>query len=221
MIGRAVLAAAFLIGVSAGLPSPAHACSMVAGYKVPTNLELAAQADTVVLATITGERPGKESWDGVVLTKPTLLLKGAVLPNSVELPGAYLAHDARSARMVAPSNPHELREPNPGALIGGCVRYIFAPKMHLVLFLKRNESGRLVPFRSSFSRDAEDVSGPDALWVKAVREYATISAAPKQVWRGRLRQRIAQLRRAGDADSLAIAADMETELSAKRLPNYD
>lgn len=194
---------------------------MAPDYEVPTNLELAAKADTIALATVIGERPGKEPWDSAVLTKPSLLLKGRDLPQSVELPGAYLASDAQSRRLTVPSNPRELRAPNPGALIGGCVRYIFAPGMRLVLFLERDEAGRLVPIRSSFSRDAEDVGGPDALWVKAVREYTAISAAPKREWRDRLRGRSAELRAAGDADSLAIAADMDVELSGKRLPNFD
>lgn len=221
MRARVALAAALWLGVGAASPTIAHACSMAPGYEVPTNLELAAQADTIVLATITGERPGKEPWEGAVLTEPTLLLKGSVLPKSVELSGAYLATGADMDRLVAPSPPRELREPNPGAMIGGCVRYVFAPRTQLVLFLKRDEGGRLTPFRSSFSRDAEDVSGPNALWVKAVREYAAVSAAPPREWRSRLRDRIAALRAAGDDDGLAIAADMEVELAGKRLPAFD
>ena len=221
MSGRSLRAAAVLFAAGAVGPTAAGACSMAAGYRVPTNLELAARAETIVVATITGERKGKEPWDGAVLTRPVTLLKGPKLPEKVELGGAYLAADERSRRMVAPSDPRELRAPNPGAMIGGCVRYIFAPGMRLVLFLERGKGGRLVPIRSSFSRDAEDVSGQDALWVKAVREYAGIGAAPRAEWPARLRARAAALRAAGDADSMAIAADMVVELSGERRAPYD
>ena len=193
---------------------------MAPGYRVPTNLELAAKAETIVLATVTGERRAEEQFDGAVLTQPTALLKGTVLPKQVELRGAYLAEDERTYGL-APSEPRELRAPNPGAMIGGCVRYVFAPGTQLVLFLVRDDKGALVPFRSSFSRDAEDVAGPDALWVKAVREYAFVGSSSKREWRDLLRVRIAWLRTAGDPDSLAIAADMEIELRGKRLPNVD
>lgn len=217
---RLRLALALLIAATA-LPSTAHACSMAPGYKVPTNLELAAEAHTIVLATITGERRAKEIWDGVVLLKPTLLLKGATLPASVELHGALLATDEQTRQMVVASDPRELRAPNPGAMIGGCVRYIFAPGMQLVLFLKPDATGSLVPFRSAFSRDAEDVSGPDAPWVKAVREYAAASVLPRGEWKRRLSQRAAELRASSDADAQAIAADLDVERTGKRRPAYD
>jgi hypothetical protein len=200
------------------VPAAANACSMMPGYKVPTNLELAAKADVIVLATIDGERSAEKPWEGVVLAKPTMLLKGQALPKRVELTGAGLSN---SADAVVESDPNELRRPNPGALIGGCVRYTFRPGMQLVLFLTRNTDGSLVPFRSSFSRDAEDVPGPDALWVKAVREYATISVLPKNEWKDRLRERSVELRAAGDPASSAIARDMDIERAGNRLRSFD
>jgi hypothetical protein len=94
--------------------------------------------------------------------------------------------------------------------------------MTLVLFLKRDKSGELVPYRSAFSRDAEDVTDENALWVKTVREYAKISAFPKKEWKGRLRSRIAELRsNKNDLDAMAIANDMEIEAKGKRLLPYD
>jgi hypothetical protein len=191
---------------------------MAPGYKVPTNLELAAKADVIVLAIVDGEQVAAEPWDRVVLATPTLLLKGTMLPRRVEVRGAGLSD---SPSEVVNSDPDELRRPNPGALIGGCVRYTFRRGMQLVLFLTRQEDGLLVPFRSSFSRDAEDVSGADALWVKAVREYAAISAFPRAQWAERLRDRGAELRAIGDASSLAIGRDMDVERSGRRLPPVD
>ena len=202
--------------------SAAYACSMAPGYKVPTNLELAAAADTIVVSVIEGERKAKDKWDGSLITRPILLLKGASLPALVEVPGAVIADDPRALRMVVASAPRELREPNPGALIGGCVRYIFVKRMKIVLFLKHDETGKLIPYRSSFSRDAEDVVDDNALWVKAVREYAAISASPKTDWKRLLKDRIAALRaNASDADAIALANDMEIELKGKRLSPFD
>jgi hypothetical protein len=216
------LAAGFLAVAAVSTATPSNACSMMPGYKVPTNLELAAAADTIVVTVVTGERAGSDRWSGTLLTHPITLLKGASLPDLVEVTGATIANDPNMARMVVPSAPRELRAPNPGAMIGGCVRYIFSKGMKLVLFLKRDEAGKLIPFRSSFSRDAEDVVDENALWVKAVREYAAISLTPKSQWKSELRKRTVALgATASDVDAQAIAKDMEIELSGKRRPAYD
>lgn len=198
--------------------APAAACSVVPGYRVPTTLEMAGKAEAIVVAEVTGQRRAKQPWDGVVLTKPIALLKGTALPPKVEIARAGLAPVGRGR--VWPSDPRELRRANPGAMIGGCVRYTFAPGMKLLLFLVRDEDGRLVPFRSPFARDAEDVASLDSLWVKAVREYAAIAALPEGERPERLRARAAELR-GGDADARAIASDMDAELEGKRAPNFD
>lgn len=203
----------------AAMPTFALACSMVPGYKVPTNLELAAAADTIVVARLTSEKAGPNFWEGSVFATPEVLLKGGNLPTIVEIVGARFSNGGRNPTR---SNPRELREANPDALMGGCVRYIFAKDMKLVLFLKRNDYGEMVPYRSSFSRDSEDVPDENALWVKAVREYANISTFPKKEWKTRLLSRIAELRsNKDDLDSMAIAKDMEIEIKGKRLLPYD
>lgn len=203
----------------AAIPSVAFGCSMAAGYKVPTNLELAAAADTIVVARVTSTKAGPNVWQSSVFATPEVLLKGDSLPANVEISGAHFGSaDLKPTR----SKPRELRKPNPDALMGGCVRYIFAKDMKLVLFLKRNKKGEVVPYRSSFSRDAEDVSDESALWVKAVREYAKISDFPKKEWKARLLSRIAELRsNNSDPDAMAIANDMEMEVNGKRLQYHD
>lgn len=207
--------AAALLGTA-----PARGCSMVEGYKVPTNLELAAKAEAIVVAEIVADIPGRnDPGGGSLRLRPLSLLKGTVMPVEVILTRARLTVDPR---FVVASNPRELRRPNPGALIGGCVRYMFGTGMKLVLFLVRNEKGELSPFRSAFSRDAEDVPDLDALWVKAVREYAAIGVLPKSGWKGALKARIALLRsHPADSDAAAIADDMAIELKGKRLPPFD
>lgn len=214
-----VLAATLAALVIAG---PATGCSMAPGYKVLTSLELAAEADTIVVAMITEERKADEQYENALVLRPTMLLKGSVLPAEVTLDASYLANDDQSRSFAFPSDPRELRQPHPASLIGGCVRYIFSPGMQLVLFLKDAGDGRFTPIRHSFSRDAEDVSGPDALWARVVREYAMVSALPKADRRERLRQRIAELRAMpSDVDAEAIAADMEVELKGRRLWSHD
>jgi hypothetical protein len=197
--------------------SPAYACSMISGYKVPTNLELASKGEVIVIATVIGEKKtGGSDWDNDVIVRPDALLKGNVIPETITISGASLDSSART------SAPRELREPNPDALIGGCVRYVFSKGMQLVLFLTPEKNGELVPFRSAFSRDSEDVTGPDALWAKAVREYGKISIFPKSEWKMHLKQRAAELRtEKNDPDALAIAADMDIECGGKRLAPYD
>lgn len=202
--------------VSAGT---AAACSMASSYIVPTNLELAAAADTIVVAVVEGERRTEDRWSSTVLARPIELVKGERMPGQIEIVGASLS---LAGEYVAASPPRELRAPNPDALRGGCVRYSFRKGTQLLLFLKRDEAGALKPYRSAFSRDAEDVSGKDALWVKAVREYAAMSGLPRRSWPGRLRRRIAELRaRSGDRDAIAIADDMAIELAGKPGPPFD
>ncbi|WP_448664345.1 hypothetical protein ACG3SL_06635 [Sphingomonas sp. CJ20] len=185
---------------------------------MPTTLDMAEEAEAIVVAEVVGERRTKEPWDGVVLTKPIALLKGAAMPPQVEIAGAGLAPVGRGR--VWRSDPQELRRANRGAMIGGCVRYTFARGMKLLLFLVRDEKGQLVPFRSPFARDSEDVESLDSLWVKAVREYVALSALPKGERRDRLRARADALRN-GDSDDRAIAADMYVELDGTRAPNTD
>ena len=66
------------------------------------------------------------------------------------------------------------------------------------------------------------MAGEDALWVKAVKEYAAISLLPAELRKAQLRKRIVALQaETDDPDSLAIAADMQVELEGSRRPAYD
>jgi hypothetical protein len=217
MRGIAVLLVAGLFGAG-----PATACSMAPGYKVPTNLELVAAGETIVIAVIESDQKSADAQLGSLIARPMTLLKGSVLPEAVVIEDAILAEDARTAHMVVASEPRELRAANPGALIGACVRYIFTKGMKVVLFLKRDQAGGLVPYRSAFSRDAEDVADENALWVKAIREYVPISLAPPAARKALLCARMTALRaEASDPDAQAIADDMAVEIRRKRLPPFD
>jgi hypothetical protein len=210
---RAAMPVLAAITVAASLaPTRAAACSVVAGYKVPTALQLVEAADTIVIATVERERRGAGAFDGTVLARPTTLLKGKAMPAEVAIVGVRILDDP--AILVTRSDPRELRRPNPDALGGGCVRYLFRSGMRLVLFLAPDGKGGLAPYRSPFSRDAEDVVGDDAPWVRAVREYIAVAGAPIDEQRMRLAARSAALREADDSDSRAIADDLMIERDA-------
>ena len=214
------MTAAALALAAAGWASPAAACSVVSGYKVPTALELAGEADTIVLGTVESEvSHGDSIFENEVRVRPTHLIKGAALPGIVSLRG-YLWDGGRDR--PARSDPRELHAPNPDALSGGCNRYYFEKGMSLLLFLVRDEKGALVPTLPPFARAAEDVPSPDAPWVKAVRLYAEVANLPKPARRAALIARRDALRAAtGDPDSALIAADVDRQLRKKRIPPFD
>jgi len=196
--------------------SPAAACSVVSTYRVPTNLELVERADTILLGTVEREE-GSERSIGEVIVRPTLLLKGPALPSEVRLHG-YIPDKAVPATR---SDPNELLRVNPDALSGACNRYVFARGMQLVLFLERDGKGELRPSLPPFARAAEDVPGPDALWVRAVRLYVEIAALPAERRRAALIARRDALRASGGPDGALIAADIDRHLGKKRLPPVD
>ncbi|MEG3179723.1 hypothetical protein [Sphingomonas sp. LT1P40] len=182
------------------------------GYRIPTTLELAETASVIVLARVDGGIPvGPRAKDQPLTLSPVLLLKGSALPKQIQMPGWLETRAAKATR----SDPAELAEANPDAFDGGCNRYVFAKGMTLLLFLNP-KGGRLEALNYPFARTAEDVSAFDARWVKAVREYVAIAALPKHLRKARLAARRDVLRSKPDADSKAIAADMDRELNAPR-----
>ena len=214
---RLALLASALLPIFAA--APATACSVIPGYRVPTNLELAERADLILLGTAESHAPSAREHDlGDVVIRPVALLKGESLPAELRV-GGYLSDDPR--RVVA-SDPRDLFNPNPGALSGGCRRYVFRRGMLLLLILERNEEGgfRLAPY--PFARTAEDVPSPDAPWARAVRLYVEIAARPEAERRGALEARRDALRAAsGDPDAALLAHDIDRQLRRRRIPPHD
>jgi hypothetical protein len=212
----ALLAPALLSALAA---APAAACSVIPSYRVPTNLELAERADLILLGTAGSDMPGAAGRGvGEVVIRPVALLKGASLPAEVRI-GGYLSDDPG---LVVASNPRELFEPNPGALTGGCTRYVFRRGMLLLLFMERDDEGRLRPASYPFARTAEDVPSPDAPWARAVRLYVEIAAMPQAERRGALEARRDALRAAsGDPDAALLADDIDRQLRRRRIAPYD
>lgn len=196
----------------------AHACSVAPGYRVPTTLELVAQADAIIVAQPFDRRTGADG-EPEVLFASLMTLKGASGRDDgrdrilVYAPGV-LEPETAAAR---PSNPRELVRAHPEAYEGGCVRSTFHPKQWVVLFLKREgEDYRVISY--PFARTAEDTTLPDSRWLKAVREYIAIAALPPEARRARMQVRRTLLSARGDRDSRAIAADLKRELAGPRKP---
>lgn len=196
----------------------AHACSVAPGYRVPTTLELVAQADAIIVAQPFDHRATAEGAPEIVFAS-LVILKGA--------PGREVKDDRIVAyapgilsveeQPARPSDPRALVRAHPEAYEGGCVRTTFHPKQWVVLFLKREgDDYRVISY--PFARTAEDTALPDSRWLKAVREYIAIAALPPAARRARMEVRRDLLKARGDADSLAIAADIARELAGPRNP---
>lgn len=198
------------------VPAVVSACSVRAGYRVPTTLDLVREADVITVARVASQVDAP-AWEGrkVRFVGGIFLKDRRGLPEGsrieVVMPGVIAAPDMPAT----PSDPAELHRANPEAYEGGCTRQIFAEDVPVLLFLKRDGiSYRALSY--PFARTAEDAPDLMSRWVKAVREYGAIGALPVAAQRARLAVRRDLLRERGDADSLAIAEDMDRELRRPR-----
>ena len=203
----------------AAAPLPALACSPAPGYAVPTNMELVAGADMILLARVTGgaqmdavDGPGAMRID----IKPIAALKGDLANAPATLPIA-LAPD----RFAIPSNPYDLENAHPLAQIGGCIRYMVPKGSRLLFFLDRRD-GQWVPAGGPFSRWAEDVLTDDAPWLQLVRFYVEVAARPESERATALAARRDEWA-AKDDDPVAqlLAADVARQLAGPNKPLRD
>ncbi len=209
---RVMIAA--LISVSGA----AQACSVVPGYRVPTTLELTAQADAIILARVGEHIPGADSYDlGHLVLEPETLVAGDTLPTNLTLSG-YHSNEQWRARS---SNPNDLRNANPDAFAGGCNRYVFDRGMLLLLFVTRDADGRWAIISAPFARTLEDVPNGDALWVRAVRYYATVARLPRSERNALMRAEQLRLMATGDPQDALLATDIRRQINGRRTQNYD
>ncbi len=205
------LAATALLATSA----PSLACTVAPGYRVLNSFQLAEAADLIVIARVEGQRAATRPYESKIVLKPVGVLKGVSPVRPLTLDGSL--ERTRVAGTVLPratrSDPVELVESNPDALMGGCTRYIFARGMTLVLFYKRG-SRTLDFMHYPFARVSEDVPSTASRWVQAVREYVAITRLPAVARREAMRRRADRLAR-GTGDQRAIAADMRRLLATK------
>ena len=204
--------AAFLLFAA---PLPALACSVVPGYRVPTNMQLAADADLILLATVTGgtsdpQRPG----DMAITLAPVAALKGSLPERPLTLP-LRLAHGGDTLL----SNPYDLENAHPQSFAGACVRYAFPLGTRALFFLKRREEGGWTGAGGAFSRWAEDVLTDEAPWLQAVRFYIEVQALPEAERPAALGTRGAAWRSLTD-DPVAqlLADDIDRQLAGPNKP---
>ncbi|MGV1682209.1 hypothetical protein [Sphingopyxis sp. NJF-3] len=201
--------------VLAAAPLPAAACSPVAGYRPPTNFELTAAADLILLAAVEdgATQPGSE--DAMTLrVRPLAAIKGTMPTGPITLPQAMIATGA----MAGLSNPYDLAEPHPQSLAGACNRYAFPRGSHVLFFLKQRD-GQWVPAGGPFSRWAEDVLTDDAPWLQATRLYAEVAALPVAEQAPALtRLRDAYRARADDPLAQTVADDIDRQIAGPKKP---
>ena len=210
---RTVLAS---LALALSLPGlPVAACSPAPGYRVPSNLELAGDAEAIVLAkVVAGELDaGGDPFASTITLHPIEALKGSLPEGEVLLYGMMLSRDA-DPELGMVSEPTEFERAHPVAYIGACVRFIFPLGTTALFFLRRDEQGRWAPAGGAFSRWAEDVTGPDAPWVTLARLYARAAGLPEAERRTLLgRERAALLQRAADPVAQRMAADIARQLA--------
>jgi len=216
-LGPADAILALLLGCAS---LPAAACTPAPDYRVPTNLELAAEADSIVLAQVIAGQldEGGDPFASTVTIRPLEALKGPLPEGDVVLEGMMLSRDA-GPELGMLSNPSEFERAHPVSYVGGCIRYVFPLGTTALFFLER-QGGEWVPAGGPFSRWAEDVGGPQAPWVQLVRLYLGAldqPAAERAAW---LEARREALRaRADDPVAQLMAADIARQLGP--LPTGD
>jgi hypothetical protein len=198
----------------AALPAAALACSPVSGYHVPTNLELAEQANLIVLGEVVsgGKGVALDPEASTITVHPLAALKGLLPGADIVLAGMSLAQPGDAAANAV-SDPLDFGDPHPQALTGGCIRREFPLGARAVFFLER-VNGAWAPAGGAFSRWAEDVSGPDAPWVTLANLYAQASLLPPEQGRAKLEEQHAALvDHPDDPQSVAMRADIERSLA--------
>ena len=200
-----------LAAVAAALAAiPAAACSPVPGYRVPTNLELATEADAIVVGEVV-EGSAAGGPDSQITVHPLAAIKGL-------LPGQDFPLRGTSLGTIEPSDPNELEAPHPEALAGACIRRTFARGATVLFFLDRRD-GEWVPAGGPFTRWAEDVTNDDTPWVQLTRFYARIAPLEADQRTALLEaERDALLARADEPAAQAMAADLDRALHAPPPP---
>jgi hypothetical protein len=209
--------ASILAVTLAVLPAAALACSPAPGYRVPTNLELAAQADAIVLGRVLADEGEGPDGEGRITVHPLAAYKGLTPGQDFPLQGMALA-TGPLAEYAERSDPLELEKPHPASYDGACVRRVFGPGATVLFFFKRDE-GNWVPAGGPFSRWAEDVTGEDAPWVQLTRFYARVAGLPEEERRELLEaERDALLSNTDDPEAQAMGGDIDRQLKGPNEP---
>lgn len=202
-----------------GAPVAALACTPAPGYRVPTNLELAQQANLIVIGEVVGTAPAREDepLSAGITVEPITALKGLLPSGSLVLRGMALAAPELPEEAVR-SDPEEFVEAHPLSLTGACIRRVF-PQGARVLFFLAREGGEWVPAAGPFSRWAEDVTSRDAPWAQLALLYGHASLLPAEERTALLRDQIDALQARRDSEvALAMATNIERQLAGPNAP---
>jgi hypothetical protein len=212
----ALIAAPVLLGT----PGAALACSVEADYRVPTNLELAADANAIVLGQVVGgtlyeggDLPGE--W--AIEVRPLAAIKGLLPGEALVLPDMLLDP---SETFGETSDPLDFGNSHPDG--GACIRRHFPAGATVLFFLARRDGG-WAPAGGALSRWAEDVSGPDDPWAQLTTLYVHAARLSPDEREALLRDQLEALQAriaAGTADevALAMATDIEHAIAAPGFP---
>lgn len=195
----------------------AQACTLSPDYRVPTTMQLVRSADAIVLARV---RDFDVSPVGQSLIPETVLdvenvIAGSDAPNQVRVRGGMPDESSRVRRgeRARHSDPEELVHVNPDASFGYCNRYIFERGMLLLLFLDRGEDGSYSVINFPYARTLEDVPDANALWVRAVRFYASVAPLGRHQRRRAMERERDRLQATGDRLDAILARDIDRQLS--------
>ncbi|MEL7687017.1 hypothetical protein AAG596_06795 [Citromicrobium bathyomarinum] len=214
-VRSALTAFAILSGLVA--PQAAQACSVVSDYRVPTNLELAADAQLILLGRVSGGDEGDGPFESAITVEPIEAVKGAMPPTPITIRGAYTIEETNERGYHVFSDPYELEEAHPLSYIGGCIRYMFPADTTALFFLERRD-GEWRSAGGPFSRWAEDVLAEDAPWLRLTRFYTEVAAAPPESRVAMLEAERARLRSQENRVSQLMAEDIGRQLDGPNEP---
>jgi len=208
-----------------GAPGAARACKVAEDYRAPTNLELAAEANLIVLGQVVGAteavRAPDEARSSAIAVRPLATIKGLTPGDTLVLPGMMLATPGAAAEPAAAAV--DFAEPHPEARAGGCLRRSFTAGATVLFFLRR-EDGAWVPAGGPLSRWAEDVPGAEAAWVQLATLYAHAAQLAETERAALLEDQLEALQARIDAEpdddpaTLALATDIERTMAAPGFP---
>lgn len=196
-------------------PGVAAGCSTGPGYRVPSNLELTTQAETIVLARVVGATADAngDAYANMVVIRPIAAIKGELPQGDIALAGMGLAQ-GRVAALGTLSNPFEFRTAHPVSYMGACIRTVFPLGTTALFFLRTGHEGMWAPAGDAFSRWAEDVPDENAPWVQLVRLYTIAAGLPEADRAPFLEdEREALMARSGEPLAQLMADDIARQLA--------
>jgi hypothetical protein len=161
----------------------AQGCSLVEDYVGPSNFELVQISDAIVVATALAKRRDREEDESFIRFDVGEKVKG-VAPPRVETEGGF-GHPR-------PSDQNDIASSHPEGQKGPCNRMTFRRGGHYLLFLEKDEDGRLRELDYPFSRINEDYAGEDTVWMRTVRRYLRIQATAAPMEQIAILERLAE-----------------------------